>query len=67
MSGKRYAEEQILRMLREIDTGASMASVSRSHGVGLRTIYGLRKKYSGISQSDLAEFKVLQEVNRCLK
>lgn len=35
MSGKRYTEEQILKILGEIDAGASMASVSRSHGVGI--------------------------------
>lgn len=67
MSGKRYTEEQILKILGEIDAGASMASVSRSHGVGIQTIYGWRKKYSGMSHSDLAEFKVLQEENRRLK
>ena len=67
MSSKRYTEEQILKVLGEIDAGASMASVGRSHGIGLQTIYGWRKKYAGMSQSDLAEFKALQEENRRLK
>lgn len=67
MSSKRYTEEQILKVLKEIDDGASMASVGRRHGVGIQTIYQWRKKYAGMSKSDLAELKSLQEENRRLK
>lgn len=30
--GKRYTEEQILKVLQEIEAGASVASVDRAHG-----------------------------------
>jgi putative transposase len=67
MSSKRYTQEQILKILQEIDAGASIASVGRAHGVGVQTIYDWRKKYGGMSQSELAELKALQEENRRLK
>lgn len=67
MSGKRYTQEQILKVLKEIDDGATMASVGRAHGVGIQTIYEWRRKYKGISKSELAELKALQEENRRLK
>jgi putative transposase len=67
MSGKRYTQEQILGVLKEIDGGASMASVSRAHGIGVQTIYAWRKRYAGMSQTELAEFKALQAENRRLR
>ncbi len=37
MSAKRYTQEQILKVLKEIDDGASIASVGRTHGIGVQT------------------------------
>ncbi|MBX7133844.1 MAG: transposase, partial [Fimbriimonadaceae bacterium] len=53
--GKRYSEDQILGILKEIEAGASMASVARAHGVSDQTIYRWREKYAGMSGSELAE------------
>ena len=65
--GKRYTEEQIIKVLKEIDAGASIASVARTHGVTDQTIYRWREKYAGMTQSELAEMKALQEENRRLR
>lgn len=67
MSSKRYSQEQILKVLKEIDDGASIASVGRTHGIGVQTIYEWRRRYAGMSKSELAEMKALQEENRKLK
>jgi len=64
LRGKRYTQEQILKVLKEIDEGASIASVGRTHGIGVQTIYEWRKRYAGMSKSELAELKALQEENR---
>ena len=64
--GKRYSEDQILKVLGEIDSGASIASVARLHGITDQTIYRWREKYAGMSRSELAELKALQEENRRL-
>lgn len=65
--GKRYSEDQILKVLGEIDAGASIASVARLHGITDQTIYRWREKYAGMSKSELAELKALQEENRRLR
>lgn len=67
MSSKRYTQEQILKMLQEIDAGATIASVARNHGVNVQTLYQWRKRYAGMGASELAELKALQEENRRLK
>jgi putative transposase len=67
MSSKRYSEEQIIGVLKEIDNGASMAGVARSHGIGIQTIYAWKKRFAGMSQSELAELKALQSENARLK
>ena len=67
MSSKRYSQEQILKVLKEVDAGATIASVARSNGVNVQTLYQWRKRYAGMGASELAEFKALQEENRRLK
>lgn len=64
---KRYSEEQILKVLAEIDAGATIVSVSRAHGIGVQTIYEWRKRYQGMTKNELTEMRALQEENRRLK
>jgi putative transposase len=65
--GKRYTEEQILKVLQEIEGGASVATSARSHGITEQTIYRWRDRYAGVSKSDLVALKSLQEENRRLR
>ncbi|GIK33421.1 MAG: transposase [Armatimonadetes bacterium] len=65
--GKRYSEDQIIKVLQEIDAGASIASVARSHGITEQTLYRWRERYGGMTRSELAELKALQEENRRLR
>jgi putative transposase len=65
--GKRYTEEQILKILKEVESGSSIACIARSHGVTEQTIYRWRDRYAGMSKSDLVELKSLQEENRRLR
>lgn len=67
MSSKRYSQEQILKVLGEIESGSSIASVGRTHGIGVQTLYEWRKRYAGMGSTELAELKILQEENRRLK
>lgn len=65
--GKRYTEEQIIKVLQEVDAGASIASVARTHGITGQTLYRWREKYAGMTKSELIELKLVQEENRKLR
>ena len=65
--GKRYGEDQIIKVLREIEAGGSIASVARSHGITDQTIYRWRERYGGMTKSELVAMRALQEENRRLR
>jgi putative transposase len=67
MKGKRYSEEHIVRILRELDGGKSMAEVCRQHGVSEQSVYRWRSKYADMGVSDLRRLKELEAENRRLK
>ena len=67
MKRNRYSEEQIVRILREVESGQSMAETSRKYGVHEQTIYRWRAKYEGMEVSDVRKMKALEEENRRLK
>jgi len=67
MRGKRYSEEQIIRILREVESGKSVAQVCREQGVSEQTVYRWRSKYSGMDIAELRRLKELEEENRRLK
>lgn len=67
MKGKRYTEEQIIKMLRESEAGSPVAEVCRRHGVSEWSFYRWRQKYGGMTVSDTKRLKALQEENSRLK
>ena len=67
MKGKRYSEEQIIRILREAEAGMSAAEVCRKHGVSEWSFYRWRQKYGGMTVSDAKKLKGLTEENARLK
>ena len=67
MKGKRYAEEQVIRILKEIDSGKKVKDVCREQGVSEQTVYRWRKVYGGMDVVELRRLKKLEEENRRLK
>ena len=71
MARKRFSEEDILNLLRQIelslDSGADVATACRSAGVSDATYYNWRKKYGGMGKSQLREMKELEKQNTQLK
>jgi putative transposase len=67
MKGKRYSEEQILVLLKEVDGGKAIAEVCREHGVSEPTIYRWRTKYGGLEDSELRRLRELETENRRLR
>lgn len=71
MARKRYSDEDILKLLREIElhlaSGSDVATACRAAGVSDATYYNWRKKFGGMARSDLAEKKALEKENQRLK
>ncbi|MGI8922786.1 MAG: transposase [Fimbriimonadales bacterium] len=65
--GNRYTGDQIIKVLKEIEGGATVAGVARSHGISEQTLYRWRERYGGMTKSELAELRALQVENRRLK
>ncbi len=67
MARKRFSEEDILNLLRQIElslaSGSDVASACRSAGVSDATYYSWRKKYGGMGKSQLREMKELEREN----
>lgn len=67
MKAKQYTEEQIIAVLKEGEAGAKIADLCRKYGMSDATYYNWRKKYAGMTVSDLRKLKTLEAENRRLK
>ena len=67
MKGKRYSEEQIIRILREAEAGKTVAAVCREHGVSEHSFYRWRKKFGGMGVSEARRLRELEAENARLK
>ncbi len=67
MKSKRYTEEQIIRILQEVESGNPVASVCRQHGVSEATVHRWRSKYNGMDQAALKRLQELEVENSRLK
>lgn len=65
--GTRYSEEQIIRILGELESGTSLAEVCRKYGVAENTVYRWRSKYRGMDTSQLQRLRELEAENARLK
>ena len=65
--GTRYSEEQIIRILKEVESGITVAEVCRKHGVAEQTVYRWRNKYGGLETSELQRLRALEAENSRLK
>jgi putative transposase len=67
MKKTRFTESQILAVIKEVETGKTVSEVCRKHGVSDATYYLWRKKYDGMTESELKRLRQLEEENRRLK
>lgn len=67
MGKKGHSEEEILRVLREAESGDTVAEICRKHGISQQTFYLWKKKYAGLGLSELRELRQLREENAKLK
>lgn len=65
--GKRYSEERVVKILKELEFGKTVVELSRTYGVSEQTIRTWRQKYAGMDVSDVHEMRRLVAENARLK
>lgn len=64
---KRFSEEQVIQILREAEANGTNLDVCRKYGISEQTFYHWRRKYQGLSGSELRRLKLLESENAKLK
>ncbi len=67
MAKKGHSEEEILRVLREPESGTTVVEVCRKHGISQQSFYLWKRKYAGLGLSELRELRQLRDENVKLK
>lgn len=65
--GKRYSEEQIIRILKEIESGRPVAEVCRTYHVAETTVYRWRTRYGDMDHQQLRRLRELEGENQRLR
>jgi putative transposase len=63
MARRGHSEEEILRVLREAESGETVVEVCRKHGISQQSFYLWKKKYAGLGLNELRELRELREEN----
>ena len=67
MKGKRFSEEQIIKVLQEAASGLSVAEVCRKHGVSHQSYFRWKAKFGGMDISEARRLRQLEDENARLK
>lgn len=64
---KRFTDQQIAYALKQAETGTSIQEIIRKMGISEATFYNWKKRFSGLTGTELRELRQLQEENNRLK
>ena len=67
MRKSRFGEEQIIRVLQEVEGGQKVKDVCREHGISEGTYYRWKAKFGGMDVSEARRLRELEAENRRLK
>lgn len=67
MKKKRFTQTQIVKILKEAESGVPLPELARKHGISQSTYYNWKAKYGGMDSSELSRLKELEAENRKLK
>lgn len=64
---KRFKEEQIIRCLKEQESGVKVDDICRKYGIGNSTFYAWKSKFGGMEVSEVKRLRAVEDENRRLK
>ena len=67
MKGKRFTEEQIIRILQEAESGLAVVDVCRKHNCSEQSFYRWKARFGGMTVSEAKRLKELERENTELK
>ena len=67
MKSKRFTEEQIVGVLKEVEAGAKVMDVCRKYNISDATYYKWRKEYGGLRVDQAKRLKELEVENSRLR
>ena len=67
MKKSKYTDEQVVRILKEVDAGAKVAETCRKDGISEPTYYAWKRKYGSMNEPDVKRLRELEKENARLK
>jgi putative transposase len=68
MKASQFSDEQIVQILQEAERGErSIGTICRAHGITETTFYRWRRKFGGMTISEVQRLKELEKENTRLK
>ena len=67
MKGKRFSEEQIMRILHDVEALGNVRDVCRQHNTAEQTLYRWRRPFGGMDIAEAKRLRALQRENAELK
>ena len=67
MKQKRHTTEEIIRILREADSGKSIEAVCRARNIAAANSYRWKKKFGGMEIKDVRKYRGLEKEKGELK
>jgi putative transposase len=63
----RFTTEQIIRILKQAESGVKVRDIVREHGIAEQTYYRWKSKYGGMQINEAKRLKELETENKKLK
>jgi putative transposase len=67
MKKTKHTEEQIIGVVKQMESGRAVKDLAREMGVTDQTLYNWKSKYGGMEVNEAKRLKVLEDENRRLK
>lgn len=64
---KRFTEEQIITILKEVDAGIPLKEVCRKYGISTGSYYNWKARFGGMEVSEAQRLRTLESENNKLK